>query len=190
MPREFIAPDGKIYFRTKLMLGSRRSVSPAASLPTSRAFAMWIACCLRRRREIAATSFSSAPLIPTASGSRSNGRIPPACFAAWTKARATSSPSIPTAPAPTTGFSIPLSGETYQTDSFSCSCPDYQFRCKKLAHAALHCKHMHALFFAMEHGIIQIPCRCAGFGGMDAETLRHRTRPLLPRRARASGGLK
>ena len=36
----------------------------------------------------------------------------------------------------------PISQETYEIDSCGCTCPDFQFRCRK---AALHCKHMIAL---------------------------------------------
>lgn len=45
----------------------------------------------------------------------------------------------------------PLSGETYELTPFSCSCPDYQFRCNK---AGLHCKHMHALQLQADAGTL------------------------------------
>jgi hypothetical protein len=35
----------------------------------------------------------------------------------------------------------PKSGETYEVSIFSCTCPDYEFRCKR---AAIQCKHQQA----------------------------------------------
>ena len=46
----------------------------------------------------------------------------------------------------------PLSGETYQTDTMTCSCPDFQYRCKKLVGYGVLCKHVQALLHAYELG--------------------------------------
>ena len=43
----------------------------------------------------------------------------------------------------------PQSGETYEVTPFSCTCPDYHYRCEK---AGLHCKHQHALQMQREAG--------------------------------------
>lgn len=45
----------------------------------------------------------------------------------------------------------PLSGETYQVETFSCSCPDYQMRCSR---AGLLCKHQQALTMQREAGTL------------------------------------
>lgn len=45
----------------------------------------------------------------------------------------------------------PLSGETYTLTPFSCSCPDYQFRCNA---AGLKCKHQHALQVQADAGTL------------------------------------
>jgi hypothetical protein len=45
----------------------------------------------------------------------------------------------------------PVSGETYQVSTFSCSCPDYLFRCEK---AGLLCKHQQARTLQFEAGTL------------------------------------
>lgn len=46
----------------------------------------------------------------------------------------------------------PKSGETYQTDSMTCSCPDFEYRCKKIAGYGVLCKHIQALLHAYTLG--------------------------------------
>lgn len=46
----------------------------------------------------------------------------------------------------------PISGETYQVTAFSCSCPDFQFRCSK---AGIQCKHQQAWELQSRAGRIQ-----------------------------------
>ena len=45
----------------------------------------------------------------------------------------------------------PNSGETYEVQTFSCSCPDYHYRCEK---AGLLCKHQQALTLQREAGVV------------------------------------
>ena len=46
----------------------------------------------------------------------------------------------------------PKSGETYQSDSMTCSCPDFEYRCKKIAGYGVVCKHIQALLHAYTLG--------------------------------------
>lgn len=39
----------------------------------------------------------------------------------------------------------PHSGETYELDSSTCTCPDFQYRCGKVPGFGLYCKHQHEM---------------------------------------------
>lgn len=49
-------------------------------------------------------------------------------------------------------YCLSTSGEVYEVDAGSCNCPDYEFRCSRMAHTGLRCKHIEALLLAYEQG--------------------------------------
>lgn len=48
----------------------------------------------------------------------------------------------------------PLTGETYEVTGHSCTCPDWEYRCRR---AALRCKHILALTWRLQAGEIPAP---------------------------------
>ena len=155
MPREFIAPDGKIFFRTKLM-----------PFEQAESFARCLTANVTRFCDVDRLLSEKAkgdrcyfvqfrPVNPERQWEQIERQNSARLFRGMDEGPCYIFALDTDGPRPYYWIFNPLSGETYQTDSFGCSCPDYQFRCKKLAHAALQCKHMHALCFAMENGIIE-----------------------------------
>ena len=154
MPREFIDPSGKIFFRTKLLPfeQAERFARCLTANATRFCEAEWILSEKAKGDKCYFVQFR--PANPDRQqeqfgrqdmGRKLRGLEEGPCYEF-----ALDTDSI----APFYWIFNPISGETYQTDLFSCSCPDYQFRCRKLAHGPVHCKHMHALCYAMEHRFI------------------------------------
>ena len=154
MPREFIDPGGKVFFRTKLMPFEQAERFARCLTANATRFCEVDWLLSEKAKGDRAYFVQYRPVNPDRQWEQLERQNTARMFRALDEGPCYEFALDTDGPAPFYWIFNPLSGETYQTCSFSCSCPDYEYRCKKLAYAGVHCKHMHALFYAMEHGII------------------------------------
>lgn len=150
MPREFIASDGRIFFRTKLLSAEQAQRFAACLTANATRFCdvEWLLSEKAKGERAYFVQFRPVnadrqweQIARQQDARRLRAMEEGACYV-FVLDMDSSSPFYWTY--------NPRSGETYQTDAGSCSCPDFEFRCKKLTHAALYCKHIHALLYAMQ----------------------------------------
>lgn len=152
MPREFIAPDGRIFFRTKLLPceQAERFARCLSANATRFCEVDWLLS--EKAKGERAYFVQFRPANPDRQWDQIDRQNDARKIRAMDEGACYEFVLDMDGERPFYWTFNPKSGETYQTDAGSCSCPDFVYRCQKLTYAALYCKHIHALLHAMEIG--------------------------------------
>src|SRR5579871_638117 len=154
MPREFIANDGRIYFRTRLL-----------TCPQADRFARCLRANAERFRDVD-VSFN-----PRAKGERAFfvtfRPVNPDRVVEQIDRQQASRQQRADCHGPSYVYALDIdgerpfywclsdSGETYELDSGECSCPDYQYRLKRADWTGIKCKHILEMQRRFDAGMLQ-----------------------------------
>ncbi len=174
MPREFIASDGRIFFRTKLLAFEQAQRFALCLQANTTRFCDVDFLLSEKAMGECAYFVQFRPVNEDRQWEQIERQQSARLFRALEEGACYVFALDIDGPRPFYWCFNPKSGETYQTDSGSCTCPDFHYRCKKLEYAALYCKHIHALLHAFEIGELM---RLSEVYDTPAWLARH---PLLP----------
>lgn len=151
MPREFIAPNGNIYFRTKLLRPEQADRFASCLAANASRFtdvesvlsqqAKGERCCFVQYRPV--NLDRQWKQVERQQKQRTRKAQTEGCCYDWLLDTDGTRPFY---------GCHSTSGEVYEVTSGECSCPDFQFRLKKVAHFGLRCKHIEALSLCYQTG--------------------------------------